>query len=45
MGEINVITDYDQFFCPIVTQIHIGPIFHKTYLLNILTQKLHFSDT
>ncbi len=32
MGEMNVITDYDQFFCPIVTKIHIGPIFHETHI-------------
>ncbi len=44
MGEMNMITDYDQFFLPIITKIHTGPIFH-TYLLNILTQKWHFSDS
>ncbi len=27
MGEVNVIANYDQFFCPIVTKLHIGPIF------------------
>ncbi len=30
MGEMNMITDYDQFFHAIVTKIHIGPILHKT---------------
>ncbi len=29
MGEMNVITDYDRFFRPIVTKIHVGPIFHR----------------
>ncbi len=29
-GEMNAITDYDQFFCPIITQIQIELIFHKT---------------
>ncbi len=32
MGEMNEITDYDQFFHPIVTKIHTGPIFHKTHI-------------
>ncbi len=27
MVEMILITDYDQFFRPIVTKIHIGPIF------------------
>ncbi len=31
-GEMNMITDYDQFFRPIVTQIQTGPIFHKTHI-------------
>ncbi len=44
-GEMNVTTDYEQFFIPIITKIHIGHIVHKTYLLNILTQKWHFSNT
>ncbi len=29
MGEMNVITDYDQFFRPVGTKIHVGPIFHR----------------
>ncbi len=33
MGEMNMITDYDQFFHPIITDIHIGPVFHKTHIL------------
>ncbi len=28
-GEMNAISDYDQFFHLIVTKIHIGPIFHR----------------
>ncbi len=40
-----MITDYELFYHPIITKIHIGPVFHKTYLLNILTQERHFSDT
>ncbi len=32
MEKMNVITDYDRFFCPIVTKIDIGPIFHKTHI-------------
>ncbi len=40
MGKVNVITDYDEVFRPIIPKIHIEPIFHKThYLLNILTEK------
>ncbi len=31
-GEMNMITDYDQFCHPIVTKIHIGPIFHETHI-------------
>ncbi len=30
LGEMNVITDYDQFFHLITTKIQIGPIFLKT---------------
>ncbi len=30
--EMIMITDYDQFFCPVVTQIRTGPIFHKTHI-------------
>ncbi len=34
MGEMNMITDYDQFFRPIITKIHIGPVFSQdTYLM------------
>ncbi len=43
---MNLISDYDLYFCPIATKIHIGPIYPKTHIfLNILTQKLHFADT
>ncbi len=46
MGEMKVITDYDQLFHSIIIRIHAEPIFSQdTYLLNILTQKWHFSDT
>ncbi len=31
MGEMNVVADYDQFFCPIGSEIHIGSIFQKTH--------------
>ncbi len=43
-GEMNVVTDYDQFFRPIITTdwTHFS---QDTYLSNILTQKCHFSDT
>ncbi len=33
MVEMNMITEYDQFFCPIVTKIHIRPIFQETHIL------------
>ncbi len=39
MGEINRITDYNQFFCPIITNKHIGPIFHKTHIFWIIWHK------
>ncbi len=29
---MNMITDYEQFFCSIVTKIHIRLIFHKTHI-------------
>ncbi len=54
MVEINVITDYDQFFPLIVTKIYIGPIFHKTYVSNkfhvtqnpsALTHSYNFDNT
>ncbi len=45
MGEMNVITDYDQFFLLIVTRTYWTHFSQDTYLLNILTQKCHFSDT
>ncbi len=38
-GGMNVITDYDEFFCPIVTKIHIAPIFHKTHILQTFWHK------
>ncbi len=32
MRKMNVITDYDQLFCPIIIQTHIAPVFHKTHI-------------
>ncbi len=31
-GEMNVVSDYDKFFCPIVNKVHTGPIFNKTHI-------------
>ncbi len=28
--EVNMITDYDKFFPPVVTKVHILPFFHRT---------------
>ena len=43
MGEVNISADYGRFSCPIVTEVHIRPIFSQaTYLLNILSVKWHF---
>ncbi len=32
MGEMNVITDYAQYFETLMNKIHNGPIFHKTHV-------------
>ncbi len=39
MGEINVITDCDQFFCPIVTKMHTRPVFHKVHFFKTFWHK------
>ncbi len=39
MAEMNMITDYDQFFHLIITMINIGPIFHKTHILRTFWHK------
>ncbi len=50
MGEMNVITDYDQFFNSINTKIHVGPIFHKTHIFwtfwhkNVIFQTHKFEE-
>lgn len=31
-GEVKVSTDYDPFFCPVVTNVNMGPIFLKTHI-------------
>ncbi len=39
MGEMDVITDYDQFFRSIVSETHTGPIFPRTHIFQTFWHK------